>query len=74
MLDFIWDIFGEDYIVYAGRIKAALEILRSYFIGKGRPAAEKFFWKNSVPAFRWVKRDSDSTAADLSCVVGLHSI
>src|SRR5436190_4285474 len=52
MLDFILDIFGEDYIVYAGRNKAALEILSTYFIGKSRPAAEKFFWKNSVPAYR----------------------
>ncbi len=56
-LDFIWDIFGEDYIVYAGRNKTALEILRSYFMAKGRPAAEKYFWKNSVPAFKWVRRD-----------------
>ena len=57
MLDFIWDIFGEDLIVYAGRNKTALEILQSYFMAKGRLAAEKFFWKNSVPAFRWVRRD-----------------
>jgi hypothetical protein len=57
ILDFIWDIFGEDYIVYAGRNKAALDILRSYFLGKSRTAAEKFFWKNSIPAFKWVRRD-----------------
>ncbi len=58
VMDFIWDIFGEDFIVYAGRNKAALEILHSYFMAKGRPAAEKFFWKNSVPAFKWIKRDA----------------
>ena len=57
MLDFIWDIFGEDFIVYAGRNKTALEILQSYSWRKGRPAAEKFFWKNSVPAFKWIRRD-----------------
>ena len=57
MMDFIWDIFGEDFMVYAGRNKATLEIMRAYFMGKGRAAAEKFFWKNSVAAFRWVKRD-----------------
>jgi L-fuconolactonase len=56
-LDFIWDIFGSDFIVYAGRNKAALDVLRSYFLAKGRLAAEKFFWRNSVPAFRWVRRD-----------------
>jgi hypothetical protein len=43
--------------VYAGRNKAALDILRSYFVAKGPAAAEKFLWKNSVPAFKWVKRD-----------------
>lgn len=57
MLDFIWEIFGEDYVVFAGRNKTALEILRVYFMGKGQPAAEKFFWKNSVPAYKWVRRD-----------------
>jgi L-fuconolactonase len=57
VLDFIWDIFGEDLLVYAGRNKTALEIMQSYFTAKGPSAAEKFFWKNSVPAFKWVRRD-----------------
>ncbi|MEO8126529.1 MAG: amidohydrolase family protein [Bryobacteraceae bacterium] len=56
-LDFFWDIFGEDFIVYAGRNKVALDCLRAYFMSKGRLAAEKFLWKNSIPAFRWVRRD-----------------
>jgi L-fuconolactonase len=57
MLDFIWDIFGEDFIVYAGRNKQALDILKAYTSALGRPAAEKYFWKNSIPAFKWIKRD-----------------
>lgn len=57
VLDFIWDIFGEDFIVYAGRNKPALDILKAYTMAMGRPAAEKFFWKNSIPAFKWVRRD-----------------
>jgi L-fuconolactonase len=57
MLDFIWDIFGEDFIVYAGRNKQALDILKSYTMALGRAAAEKYFWRNSIPAFRWIKRD-----------------
>jgi L-fuconolactonase len=57
MLDFIWDIFGEDFVVYAGRNKQALDILKAYTMAMGRPAAEKYFWKNSIPAFKWVKRD-----------------
>jgi predicted TIM-barrel fold metal-dependent hydrolase len=75
MLDFIWDIFGEDYIVFAAgwsrmpvtpapieRMKTNIAIMRSYFMEKGRPAAEKFFWKNSIPAFKWVKRDAKQAA------------
>jgi L-fuconolactonase len=71
MLDFIWDIFGEDFIVFAAgwsrvaqqpppleRMKTNLEIFHTYVLAKGRPAAEKFFWQNSVPAFRWVRRDA----------------
>jgi len=57
-LDLIWDVFGEDYIVYAGKNKEALDILTAYTMAMGRPAAEKFFWKNSIPAFRWIKRDA----------------
>lgn len=56
-LDFLFDIFGEDLLVYAGRNKVALETFKSYFLAKGRGAAEKFFWKNSIAAFKWIKRD-----------------
>ena len=56
-LDLLWDIFGEDWLVYAGRNQAALDILQAYFLGQGPAAAEKFLSKNSVPAFRWIKRD-----------------
>jgi predicted TIM-barrel fold metal-dependent hydrolase len=69
-LDFIWDIFGEDFIVFAAgwsrmpqqptpveRMKSNLKIFHTYLQPKGRPAAEKFFWQNSVRAFKWVRRD-----------------
>ncbi|MBL8241498.1 MAG: amidohydrolase family protein [Bryobacterales bacterium] len=57
-MDFIYDIFGEDYTVFAGRNKTVIDIFRAYFAAKGRPALEKFFWKNSIAAFRWVKREA----------------
>jgi predicted TIM-barrel fold metal-dependent hydrolase len=59
MLDFIWDIFGDDFVVYAGRNKEALEILKAYTMARGRAATEKYFWKNSIAAFKWVKRSAD---------------
>ncbi len=69
MLDFIWEIFGEGRIVYASgwptpveRIKSTLDIVRPYFAAKGHAAAEKFFWRNSGPAYKWVKRDAKQPA------------
>ena len=66
-LDHLWGIFGEDRLVYGsdwpnsdlwGAYPEALRIVREYLSGKGRAATEKVFWKNSVAAYRWVKRDS----------------
>jgi predicted TIM-barrel fold metal-dependent hydrolase len=66
-LDMIWDIFGEDRLVYgsdwpnsAGNwvpYATELALVREYFMSKGRPAAEKYFWKNSIAAYKWVKRE-----------------
>ena len=66
-LDLIWNIFGPDRLVYgsdwpnsAGNwvsYETALSLVRQYFDAKGREVAEKYFWKNSVAAYKWVKRD-----------------
>lgn len=65
-LDEIWEIFGEDRIVYGsdwpnsdqvGEYHEVLAIVRAYFATKTHAQAEKYFWKNSVAAYRWVKRD-----------------
>jgi predicted TIM-barrel fold metal-dependent hydrolase len=64
-LDEIWETFGRDRMIYAsnwpvsdlkGPYPQVLKVVREYFTGKGKAAAEKFFWKNSVAAYRWVKR------------------
>lgn len=57
VMDLIWDIFGEDFLVYAGRNREILSILQNYFAAKGPQAPEKFFWKNSIRAFKWIRRD-----------------
>lgn len=65
-LDEIWDIFGEDRVIFGSdwpncerwtAMPNVLHIVRDYFTAKGRAAAEKFFWKNSIAAYRWVHRD-----------------
>lgn len=67
-LDPIWDIFGEDHILFGSdwpnsdhvaSFAETFGIVRRYVAGKGRPAQEKFFWKNSVAAYRWRPRAAD---------------
>ncbi len=65
-LDQLWDIFGQDRLLFGSDwpnsdqwapYPAVLSVVREYFTGKGRAVAEKFFWKNSVAAYGWIKRD-----------------
>lgn len=71
-LDEIWEIFGEDRIMYGsdwpnsdccGGYQQVLDIARQYVAPKGPAVAEKFFWKNSMRAYRWVKRAADQPEA-----------
>lgn len=66
-LDELWDIYGQDRLMYGsdwpnsdhwGSYTQVLSVVRDYFTGKGAAVTEKFFWKNSSAAYRWVKRDS----------------
>jgi len=65
-LDEMWEIFGRDRLLYGsdwpnsdnwGTYPQVLSIVRDYFNGKGRAAAERYFWKNSVKAYRWIRRE-----------------
>ena len=71
-LDELWEIFGPDRVVYGsnwpvsdrlGTYPQVLQIVRDYFAGKGREAEEKYFWRNSIAAYRWVKRDASQPYA-----------
>lgn len=66
-IDTIYGIFGEDRLLYGSDWPNSdmwrpygdvLSLVREYFTGKGQAVAEKYFWKNSVAAYRWVKRDA----------------
>jgi L-fuconolactonase len=66
-LDEFWETFSEDRLLYgsdwpnsdhSAPFERELSVVREYFNGKGRVAAEKFFWKNSVAAYHWVRRDA----------------
>jgi L-fuconolactonase len=66
-LDQIFDTFGEDRLIFGsdwpnsdqwGTIETVVSLVRPYFMNKGRAVAEKYFWKNSVAAYHWIKRES----------------
>jgi predicted TIM-barrel fold metal-dependent hydrolase len=71
-LDQLFGIFGEDHLLFGSDWPNAdnwaayvtgLSVVREYFMGKGRAAAEKYFWKNSVAAYRWIRRDPSQPQA-----------
>ncbi len=65
-LDHLCETFGEDRVLYGsdwpnsdplGSYAEVLGIVQQYFAQKGHAAAEKYFWKNSLAAYRWIRRD-----------------
>ena len=67
-LDELWEIFGQDRLIYGsdwpnsdhwGPYQQVLGVVRDYFMNKGAAVAEKFFWRNSAAAYRWVKRETN---------------
>jgi L-fuconolactonase len=74
-LDELWEIFGPDRLIYGSDwpnsdhwapYQQVLNVVRDYFTSKGAAVAEKFFWKNSIAAYRWVKRETSQPSADIS--------
>jgi predicted TIM-barrel fold metal-dependent hydrolase len=67
-LDELWGILGEDKVIYGsdwpnsdtkGTYQQGLNVIHEYIAGKSAAEAEKYYWKNSVKAYRWVKRTSN---------------
>jgi len=74
-LDELWGILGEDKVLYGsdwpnsdtkGTYQQGLNVIREYVIAKGTMAAEKFFWRNSIQAYHWVKRAANQPNPMLS--------
>jgi L-fuconolactonase len=70
-LDELWERFGEDRLMYGSDwpnsdlwapYPVELNVVRTYFDGKGKLAAEKYFWKNSIAAYRWIPREAAQKA------------
>lgn len=67
-LDAIWDVFGEDHILYGSdwpnsdhlaSYAETLGLVQRYVSTKGSVASQKVFWKNSIAAYRWHRRQPD---------------
>jgi predicted TIM-barrel fold metal-dependent hydrolase len=67
-LDAIWNIFGEDHILFGSdwpnsehvaTYAQTFAIVRGYVGRKDAGVREKFFWKNSVAAYKWERRNSN---------------
>ena len=67
-LDEIWSIFGEDRIMFGsdwpnsdrwGSFQQVFTLARDYVAAKGRAVEGKFYWKNSIRAYNWIKRAAD---------------
>jgi L-fuconolactonase len=67
VFDYLMDLFGEDRVVFGSdwpngnavnNVDAIVKIARDYFGNKSRSTQEKFFSRNSMAAYKWVKRDA----------------
>lgn len=65
ILDHLWETFGPDRLIYGSNwpvsdkgapYDVVFKVVDEYFRGKGEEACEKYFWKNSLAAYRWVER------------------
>lgn len=65
-LDHLVATFGEDRILFGSDwpnsdgvapIDKIVGVVREYFASQPRAVAEKYFWKNSIAAYKWIKRD-----------------
>ena len=66
-LDALVGTFGDDRILFGSDwpnsdgvapIDQVFGIAKAYFASKPRTIAEKYFWRNSVAAYKWVKREA----------------
>jgi L-fuconolactonase len=65
-LDELWGIFGDDRVLYGSdwpnsdtlaEYPHIFRIVHEYVGSKPRAVQEKYFWRNSRAAYKWIKRD-----------------
>jgi predicted TIM-barrel fold metal-dependent hydrolase len=72
VFDLIFDTFGQDRLIFGSdwpnadavdNLPAIVQIAKQYFGAKSQAANEKFFWRNSIEAYRWQPREAGQPAA-----------
>lgn len=65
ILDTLWSRFGPDRLIYGSNwpvsdkgasYDVVFRLVSEYFGAKGSEACEKYFWKNSLTAYKWIER------------------
>ena len=73
-LDHLVATFGEDRMLFGSDwpnsdgvapIDKVVGVAREYFMRQPRAVAEKYFWKNSVAAYKWIKREPSQRSSEL---------
>lgn len=71
VLDQLYGTFGEDRLIFGSdwpnadavdNLPAIVEIARQYFAARSAAVNEKVFWRNSLAAYRWKRRDAAQPA------------
>lgn len=66
-LDRLMEVFGEDRVIFGSdwpnsdgvaTVDKVFAVAKEYFATRPRAIAEKYFWRNSIAAYKWIKRDS----------------
>ncbi len=66
-LDAILEVFGNDRVLFGSDwpnsdqwlpVPVGFKLVQDYFLNQGRPAAEKFFWRNSLHCYKWIRRNA----------------
>ncbi|MFP5226819.1 MAG: amidohydrolase family protein [Acidobacteriota bacterium] len=72
-LDALWEIFGEDRVLFGSdwpnsdhvaTYAETFHLAERYVDGKGAKAASRYFWRNSIAAYRWRPRTSAQQALE----------
>jgi L-fuconolactonase len=70
-LDLLYGTFGEDRVLFGSdwpnilqdtALDNAFAIMRAYFADKSRLQQEKYFWRNSLSAYKWQPRSAAQRA------------